>query len=140
MQELVDIYIKPAAAPVSALGSVGRDATVPSGERKIVFSGLESLFSFHKESFLPALERVTTPIMRPAAELAEADSDGHVSLDTARAVATLYTDPPNEVATPAPLSARVMPTPPAEVISVNALPPAAANTQQMSKNAIERIE
>ena len=53
--------------------------------------------------------------------------------DTARAVATLYTDPPNEVATPAPLSARVMPTPPAEVISVNALPPAAVNTQKNVK-------
>ena len=76
-----------------------------------------------------------------AAALDAADAaDTLDAMDTARAVATLYTDPPNEVATPAPLSARVMPTPPAEVISVNALPPAAANTQKMSKNAIERIE
>ena len=85
----MDIYIKPAAAPVSALGSVGQ-ATVPSSERKIVFSGLESLFSLHKESFLPALERATSPIMRPAAELAELDSDGHLSLGTARAVAHIF--------------------------------------------------
>lgn len=89
LQELVDIYIKPAAAPVTVLSGVGQ-SIVPSGERKIVFSGLESLFSFHKESFLPALERVTTPIMVPSSQLAEMDTDGHISLDVARAVAHIF--------------------------------------------------
>ena len=42
LQELIDIYIKPAAAPVSALGSVGQ-SVVPAAERKIVFGGLEAL-------------------------------------------------------------------------------------------------
>ena len=89
LQELVDIYIKPAAAPVSGLGNVGQ-TTVPASERKIVFSGLESLFSFHKESFLPALEKVTGPIMRSAADLAEQDADGRLSLNVARAVAHCF--------------------------------------------------
>lgn len=89
LQELVDIYIKPAAAPVSALGSVGQ-STVPSAERKIVFGGLEALFSFHKQSFLPALERATAPIMRSAHDLADLDSDGRLSLEVARAVANIF--------------------------------------------------
>ncbi|KAF7791913.1 hypothetical protein EIP86_002939 [Pleurotus ostreatoroseus] len=89
LQELVDIYIKPAAAPVSALGSVGQ-STVPSAERKIVFGGLEALFSFHKQSFLPALERATAPVMRSAHDLADLDSDGRLSLEVARAVANIF--------------------------------------------------
>lgn len=89
LQELVDIYIKPAATPVSALGSVGQ-STVPSAERKIVFGGLDSLFSFHKQSFLPALERATAPIMRSTTELADLDSDGRMSLEVARAVANIF--------------------------------------------------
>lgn len=89
LQELVDIYIKPAAAPVTSLSGAGQ-STVPSAERKIVFGGLEALFSFHKESFLPALERVSAPVMRSAAELAEVDPDGSLSLKVARAVANIF--------------------------------------------------
>ncbi|KIP12013.1 hypothetical protein PHLGIDRAFT_82614 [Phlebiopsis gigantea 11061_1 CR5-6] len=89
LQELADIYIKPAAAPVTSLSGVGQ-SMLPSAERKIVFGGLEALFSFHKESFLPALERVCAPIMRPSAELAEADGDGTISLNVARAVANIF--------------------------------------------------
>ena len=85
----MDIYIKPASATVTALGSVGQ-TVVPAAERKIVFSGLEALFSFHKESFLPALERATAPIMRSNAELAEIDPDGQRSLEVARAVAHIF--------------------------------------------------
>ena len=85
----MDIYIKPASATVTALGSVGQ-TVVPAAERKIVFSGLEALFSFHKESFLPMLENATAPIMRPTAELAEIDVDGHLSLNVARAVARIF--------------------------------------------------
>lgn len=89
LQELVDIYIKPAAAPVTSLSGVGQ-STVPAAERKIVFGGLEALFSFHKESFLPALERVTAPIMKTSAELAEVDADGSLSLQVARTVANIF--------------------------------------------------
>ncbi|KAI0078939.1 hypothetical protein K474DRAFT_786929 [Panus rudis PR-1116 ss-1] len=87
MQELVDIYIKPAAAPA---GVTNKDTVVPAAERKIVFNGLEALFSFHKESFLPALERASLPVMRPAAELAAADEDGNLSLKVARDVAQTF--------------------------------------------------
>ncbi|GJE86056.1 RhoGEF and LRR domain-containing protein [Phanerochaete sordida] len=89
LQELVDIYVKPAAAPVTSLSGVGQ-STVPAAERKIVFGGLEALFSFHKESFLPALERATTPIMKSSAELAEVDVDGSLSLQVARTVANIF--------------------------------------------------
>ena len=54
LAELVDLYIKPGAAPVNLLSGVGssKDTVVPASERKIVFNGLDSLFSFHKDSFL----------------------------------------------------------------------------------------
>ena len=51
---------------------------------------LEALFSFHKESFLPALERATAPVMRPSAEVAEVDTDGSLSLQVARSVANIF--------------------------------------------------
>lgn len=89
LQELVDIYIKPAAVPVTSLSGVGQN-TVPSAERKIVFGGLEALFSFHKESFLPALEKATAPIMKSSSELAEVDIDGSLSLKVARSVANAF--------------------------------------------------
>ena len=88
LQELADIYIKPASATVTVLSGVGQ-SVVPAAERKIVFSGLEALFSFHKESFLPALEKATAPIMRPQ-QLAETDTDGNLSLGVARAVANIF--------------------------------------------------
>jgi hypothetical protein len=58
LQELIDIYIKPAAAQVNLLGGVSstKETVIPAAERRIVFSGLDSLFSFHKDIFLPALE------------------------------------------------------------------------------------
>lgn len=93
MQELVDIYIKPSAAPVNTLSGVGqssKDTVVPAAERKIVFNGLESLFTFHKASFLPALERAAAPIMRPSDELSLVDADGETSLEVARAVAQIF--------------------------------------------------
>lgn len=86
---MVDIYIKPAAAAVNVLSGVGHTA-VPSTERKVVFSGLEALFSFHKESFLPALERVTAPLMLPASDLDLVDADGQTSLEVARQVAQTF--------------------------------------------------
>ncbi|EPQ60882.1 hypothetical protein GLOTRDRAFT_53441 [Gloeophyllum trabeum ATCC 11539] len=92
LQELVDIYIKPACAPANVLSGVGsnKETVVPAGERKIVFGGLEALFSFHKESFLPALERAAAPLMKPASALAETDADGRLSSDAARAVAGTF--------------------------------------------------
>ncbi|KAI0043187.1 hypothetical protein FA95DRAFT_1563538 [Auriscalpium vulgare] len=92
MQELVDIYIKPAHAPVNLLGGVSsaKETVVPAAERKIVFSGLDALFSFHKESFLPALEFAAAPVLKPAAVLAKEDPDGHITATAAKAVASAF--------------------------------------------------
>ncbi|KAI0348600.1 hypothetical protein BDW22DRAFT_1320258 [Trametopsis cervina] len=89
MQELVDIYIRPAAAPVNVLSGVGQ-AAVPAAERKVVFSGLEALFQMHKESFLPSLERVAAQLMGPPADLDLIDADGQTSLSVARQVAHTF--------------------------------------------------
>ena len=87
LQELVDIYIKPAAATVNTLGGVGqsKDTVVPAQERKIVFSGLEALFYFHRESFLPALERASASLLSSQGEV-----DAQASLDVARDVANTF--------------------------------------------------
>ncbi|TBU48420.1 hypothetical protein BD309DRAFT_853892 [Dichomitus squalens] len=87
LQELVDIYIKPAAATVNVLGGVGqsKDTVVPAQERKIVFSGLEALFYFHRESFLPALERAAASLLN-----AQGEVDAQKSLDVARDVANTF--------------------------------------------------
>ncbi|KAH9486751.1 Guanine exchange factor for Rac 30 [Psilocybe cubensis] len=92
LQELVDIYIKPAATPVNLLSGVGssKDTAVPASERKIVFGGIDALFSFHHDSFLPALEGAAAPLMRPAAEMQEADADGQLSLSVAKAVGDIF--------------------------------------------------
>jgi hypothetical protein len=90
LQELVDIYIKPACAPVNALTGATKETVVPAIERKIVFSGLEALFSFHKESFLPALEKAAAPVMQPPEAVAEADKDGAMSMNVARTVGNCF--------------------------------------------------
>ncbi|CCM01936.1 uncharacterized protein FIBRA_04009 [Fibroporia radiculosa] len=92
LQELVDIYIDPAAATVSGLGNVGQkqETVVPAAERKVVFSGLEALFRFHKDSFLPALERASASLLVSSEELAAKDADGYLSLDVAMKVAQIF--------------------------------------------------
>jgi len=85
MQELVDIYVKPASAPVTVIGGVSiKETVVPASERKIVFNGLESLLSFHKESFLPSLEKAYTSLEHST------DEDGEVSMNAALAVARVF--------------------------------------------------
>lgn len=92
LQELVDIYIKPASISVNLLSGVGsgKDTVVPASERKIVFGGIDALFSFHKDSFLPALEVAAAPLMKPSAELQAADHDGQLSLNVAKAVGNIF--------------------------------------------------
>lgn len=90
LQELVDIYIKSACAPVNALTGTSKETVVPAIERKIVFSGLEALFSFHKESFLPALEKAAASAMQPSGVIAEADTEGAMSMNVARTVGNCF--------------------------------------------------
>jgi hypothetical protein len=74
---------------LSGVGS-GKDTVVPASERKIVFGGIDALFSFHKDSFLPALEVAAAPLMKPSAELQAADHDGQLSLNVAKAVGNIF--------------------------------------------------
>ncbi|CAK5280096.1 unnamed protein product [Mycena citricolor] len=90
LHELVDIYIKPGSAPVNVLGSSSKETVVPASERKVAFAGIEALFSFHKDSFLPALEIAAAPIMKSSADLAEADADGQLSLTVAKAIGSMF--------------------------------------------------
>jgi len=92
LRELVDIYIKPGSVPVNILSGVSssKETVVPISERKIVFGGLEALFSFHSESFLPALERACAPMMKLPEQLEQADADGQLSMNVARAVGEIF--------------------------------------------------
>lgn len=73
------------------LGGVGsnKETVVPAPERKLVFSGLESLFSFHKESFLPALERAAAPLLKPA-ETSPPEKNAQLSQDVAKSIANSF--------------------------------------------------
>ena len=73
---------------MSGVGS-SKDTVVPASERKIVFGGVDALFSFHKDSFLPALESAAAPLMGPSMG-PEADIDGQLSMDVAKAVGSMF--------------------------------------------------
>jgi hypothetical protein len=92
LQELVDIYVKPSAASVNLISGVGsgKETVIPASERKVVFSGIEALFSFHKESFLPALEAAAAPLMRHPSEGEELDADGQLSTEVTKGVAGIF--------------------------------------------------
>ncbi|KAG6381349.1 Dbl homology domain-containing protein [Boletus reticuloceps] len=93
LQELVDIYVKPSAAPVNLISGVGsgKETVIPASERKVVFSGVEALFSFHKESFLPALEAAAVSLMKqPSSEGEELDTDGQLSIEVTKGVAGIF--------------------------------------------------
>lgn len=81
LQELVDIYIRPSCAPVNLLGTSNKETIIPANERKIVFGGLESLLIFHRDSFLPALERASMPVLNPSKS--NPDNDGTLSANVA---------------------------------------------------------
>jgi hypothetical protein len=92
LQELIDIYIKPAAAPLNLLSGVSstKDTVIPASERKIVFSGLDSLFSFHNDIFLPALELAANPVLRPQSNQTEQEMEGVLSANAARGIARTF--------------------------------------------------
>ena len=89
LQELVDIYINPGCAPVNVLTGVGsgKETVVPTNERRIVFGGLEGLFTFHKANFLPALEEAVAPLLKQSPNI---DPDGQVSLTVAYNVGNIF--------------------------------------------------
>lgn len=60
LEELVQIYVRPAS--LAANSSKG-ETVIPVAERKVVFGGVESILIFHRDNFLPALERVVKPLL-----------------------------------------------------------------------------
>jgi len=85
LKELVEIYVTPAAAPVTGIANVStKETVVPAAERKIVFNGLESLLSFHHASFLPSLEKAYKTIEGVD------DVDGQASIQAAIKVAQVF--------------------------------------------------
>jgi hypothetical protein len=77
--------VTPAAAPVAGIAKISaKETVVPATERRIVFNGLESLLSFHKESFLPSLEMAYATL-----ESAD-DVDGQASSEAAIKVAQVF--------------------------------------------------
>lgn len=93
LQDLVNIYVRPAAIPVNSIGNVtasSKETVVPAAERKIVFGGLEALFTFHKESLLPALENAAAPLLSQKGATADTESDGKLSLEVAMNVGRTF--------------------------------------------------
>ncbi|KAG6850811.1 hypothetical protein H0H93_008114 [Arthromyces matolae] len=92
LQELMDIYIKPSCDAVNILSGVGsnKDTVVPAAERKLVFGGIDALFSFHKDSFLPALEIAASPLLKSTESVQLADTDGQLSLNVVKAVGSMF--------------------------------------------------
>ncbi|CAG7847654.1 SubName: Full=Uncharacterized protein {ECO:0000313/EMBL:CCA72479.1} [Serendipita indica DSM 11827] len=85
LNELVDIYVTPAAAPVLGITNVAsKETVVPLVERKIVFNGLDSLLAFHRENFLPALEQACQTLDNSD------DADGSASAKAAIDVAKVF--------------------------------------------------
>ena len=75
---------------MNALTGGSKETVVPAIERKIVFSGLEALFSFHKESFLPAIEKAAGSIMQSPEVFDEADEDGTMLMNVARTIGNCF--------------------------------------------------
>lgn len=88
LQELMDIYVQPASQPVNLLGTSTKETVVPLTERKIVFNGIDGLYKFHLDSFLPLLEAAAAPLLSTKSE--QSDVDGTLSITAAKAVATVF--------------------------------------------------
>lgn len=90
LRELIDIYVKPSSLPVNTLGNAvasTKETVVPQQERKLVFNGLDSLFSFHSQNFLPALEEAARPLLSPPVEM---DVNGEISMTAAMSIANVF--------------------------------------------------
>ncbi|WWD18566.1 hypothetical protein CI109_103019 [Kwoniella shandongensis] len=82
--ELVSIYVRPAGQPVNPNKS-NTETVVPSSERKIVFGGVESILSIHRDNFLPALEKAVRVLLE-----GKDDDEGSLSAETAHHVGEVF--------------------------------------------------
>ena len=55
-----------------------------------MFGEVESLHRFHKNNFLPALEKAARPLLSPEGQAADTESDGKLSSDVAMAVGRTF--------------------------------------------------
>ena len=82
--ELVSIYVKPASQLVNP-GKGQTETMVPAAERKIVFGGIESILTIHRDNLLPSLERVIRTLLEGAD-----DDEGTLSAKTAHNVGEVF--------------------------------------------------
>jgi hypothetical protein len=80
--ELVSIYVRPASQPVKP-GQA--ETVVPLAERKIVFGGVESILTIHRDNLLPALEKAVRPLLEGTD-----DEEGQLSAQTAHDVGEVF--------------------------------------------------
>lgn len=80
--ELVTIYVRPASQSV---GGNKNESVVPAAERKVVFGGIESIMSIHRDNLLPSLEKAIKPLLEGVD-----DEEGQLSTRTAHAVGEVF--------------------------------------------------
>ncbi|WWC96197.1 hypothetical protein V866_003064 [Kwoniella sp. B9012] len=81
--ELVSIYVRPSCQPINPNKS--NETVVPASERKIVFGGVESILTIHRDNFLPALEKAVRPLLE-----GQDDEEGSMSASTAHSVGEVF--------------------------------------------------
>lgn len=82
--ELVTIYVRPSGQAVTP-GKQPFESVVPSGERKIVFGGIESILTIHRDNLLPSLERAIRDLVDNGD-----DDDGTKSQNASHAVGEVF--------------------------------------------------
>ncbi|WVQ96428.1 hypothetical protein IAU59_003533 [Kwoniella sp. CBS 9459] len=83
LSELVSIYVRPACQAVNPNKS--NETIIPAAERKIVFGGVESILTIHRDNFLPALEKAIRVLLE-----GQDDEEGSLSAATAHAVGEVF--------------------------------------------------
>lgn len=83
--ELVAIYVKPSGLPMANGAKPTSETVIPASERKIVFGGIESIMTIHRDNLLPALERAIRDLVDNGD-----DEEGHKSMATAHAVGEVF--------------------------------------------------
>ncbi|OCF45936.1 hypothetical protein I317_00023 [Kwoniella heveanensis CBS 569] len=83
LSELVSIYVRPSCQPVNPNKS--NETVIPASERKIVFGGVESILTIHRDNFLPALEKAVRGLLE-----GQDDEEGSMSAATAHSVGEVF--------------------------------------------------
>ncbi|WVR06412.1 hypothetical protein IAU60_003443 [Kwoniella sp. DSM 27419] len=81
--ELISIYVKPAGQAVNPNKS--NETVIPAAERKIVFGGIESILTIHRDNFLPALEKAVKTLLE-----GQDDEEGNMSAAAAHSVGEVF--------------------------------------------------